>query len=103
MRLEKFFQKIGKWLTFVIKYKKVTYSNSSLKLWRERKYAIELIPVKSYEEGLSCGKESETYHKSLAKACKGVFTIANTSVYSNVSQYFGAIMTCEKFVSTINI
>ena len=38
----------------IIKDKKVTYSNSSLKLWKERKYATELVPVKSYKN--SCGK-----------------------------------------------
>ena len=27
-------------------------TNSSLKLWIERKYAIELIPVKIYKKGL---------------------------------------------------
>ena len=35
-------------LSPIIKDKKVTYSNSSLKLRKERKYAAELIPVKSY-------------------------------------------------------
>ena len=49
----------------------------------KRKYAIELIPVKSYKKGL---KDSERYHKSLAKDSKGGFTIANASFYSNVSQ-----------------
>ena len=34
-----------------IKHKKVTYSNSSLKLWMERKYANEFMPVKSYKKG----------------------------------------------------
>ena len=41
-------QKIGKWLSPLIKDKWVTYSNSSLESWKERKYATELIPVKSY-------------------------------------------------------
>ena len=31
---------------------KVIYSNSSLKRWKDRKYAIELIPAKSYKERL---------------------------------------------------
>ena len=43
----KCFPKIAKWITHTIKDKKVTSSNSSLKLWTDRKYAIELIPVKS--------------------------------------------------------
>ena len=44
-----FFPKIGKWLTPIIKDKKLTYSNSSFKLWKERKYAISLIIVKKYK------------------------------------------------------
>ena len=48
----KFFQEIEKWLIPTINDKKVNYSNSSLKLWKERKYVIELIPMKSYEKGL---------------------------------------------------
>ena len=36
----------------MIKEKKVTYSNSSLKLWKERKYTISIILVKKYEKGL---------------------------------------------------
>ena len=68
-------------LSPIIKDKKVTCSNSSFELSKERKYATELIPVKSYQN--SCGR----YHKSFAKASKGVFTIANASVYPNASQY----------------
>ena len=50
----------------------------------------------------SCVKDSKRYCKSLTKASKGVFTIANASVYSNASQYraFGAIIACKKFAST---
>ena len=33
-------------LSLIIKVKKVTYSNSSLKLCKERKYATELLAVK---------------------------------------------------------
>ena len=36
--------KIGKWLIFTSKDKKVTYSNASLELQKKRKYAIKLIP-----------------------------------------------------------
>ena len=39
-------------LSPIIKDKKVTYSNSSLELLKERKYATELTPVKSYQKGL---------------------------------------------------
>ena len=42
------------------------------------------------------------YHKSFAKASEDVFSIANTSIYSNASQYYGAIKACKKFASTIN-
>ena len=35
-----------------IREKEVTYSDPSLKLGIERKYAIELMPVKSYEKDL---------------------------------------------------
>ena len=47
-------------LSPIIKDKKVTYSNSSLKLRKERKYVTELIPVKSYKN--SSGKDSRRYH-----------------------------------------
>ena len=33
-------------------WQKVTYSNLPIKLWKERKYVIELILVKSYKKGL---------------------------------------------------
>ena len=36
----------------IINDKTTTYSNSSLKIWKEREYAAELIPVKSYKSGL---------------------------------------------------
>ena len=49
---------------------------------------------------MSCGKDSRRYHKSFAKASKGVFRIANFSVYSNVSQYSGANKACKKFAPT---
>ena len=48
IKWDKFFPKIGKWLTPTIKDKKVAYFNSLPKVWIERKYAIDLIPVKSY-------------------------------------------------------
>ena len=38
-------------LSPIIEDKKVTYSNSSLKLRKVRKYATALIPVKSYKKG----------------------------------------------------
>ena len=66
----------------IIKDKKVTYSNSSLK---ERKCATELIPVKSYKKGL---------------IFLVVKTVANASAYSNASQCSGATKACKKFAST---
>ena len=71
-------------LSSIIKDKKVTYSNSSLKLWKER-YATDLIPVKSYNKGL---------------IFLVVKTVANASAYSNNSQYSGAMKACKKFAST---
>ena len=47
MWLREVLLKIGKWLTPTIKDKRVTNSNTSIKLWKERKHTIELIPVKS--------------------------------------------------------
>ena len=46
----KFFPKIEKWLTPTTKDKNVTFSNSSLTVWIERKYDIDLISVKSYKK-----------------------------------------------------
>ena len=40
MWLREVLLKIGKWLTPTIKDKKVTNSNTSIKLWKERKYWI---------------------------------------------------------------
>ena len=70
-------------LSPIIKDKKVTYSNSSLKLRKERKYATELIPVKSYKKGL---------------IFLVVKTVANASAYA--SQYSRVIKACKKFAST---
>ena len=47
MKLREVFPQNSKMTHPTINDKKVTFSNSSLKLWTERKYAIELIPVKS--------------------------------------------------------
>ena len=74
----KFFPEIGKWRTPTIMDKKATYSNSSLKLWIERKYATDLIQVKSQKKGFVFLVSSDTkrYHKSFPKASKGVFAIS---------------------------
>ena len=54
----KFFHKIEKWLIPTIKDKKVACSNSSLKLWSERKYGAGIRYC------ISCGKDTKRYHKS---------------------------------------
>ena len=85
----KFFPKIDKQITPTIKDKKVTYSNSSFKVWIERKYVIHLIPVKSYKKDfVSC--DTDTNHSlKLAKVFsqQPISFKANTSLYSNASQY----------------
>ena len=68
-----FFPKIGKWISPTIKDKNVTYSNSSLMVWIERKYAIDSIPVKSYKKGFAF---LVTLKLSFPEASKGAFTIA---------------------------
>ena len=47
----KFFPKIDNWFIPTIKDKKATYFNPLLKVCAEKKYAIDLIPVKSYKKG----------------------------------------------------
>ena len=46
----KFFHKIRKWLIATIKDKRITSSNTSLKLWIEKKYALDIIPTKNYKK-----------------------------------------------------
>ena len=96
----------NQWLTPKIKDKKVTYSNSSLKLWKEGKYLIELIPVENYKKGLvffvvKTLKDITNHSLKLAKVFsrQSVPFNANTLLYSNDSQYSGAIKTCKKFAS----
>ena len=67
-----FFPKIKKWLTHTIMDKKVTFSNSPLKLSKERKYVIDLIPVKNYKKGFvflveTTLKDVTNYSLKLAK------------------------------------
>ena len=55
---------------------KVSYSNSSLKLWIERKYAIKLILVKNYKRATvfaSYSKVAGRYQKSFSKPSKKCF------------------------------
>ena len=76
----------------------MNYSNLPLKLWKERKYAIELIPVKSYKKGLMFPVVKSVKDITLAKASKGVFTIVNASVIPMLPiTECGAIKACKKF------
>ena len=50
--IERNLSKTRKMTPPIINDKNITYSNSSLKIWKEREYATELIPVKSYKSGL---------------------------------------------------
>ena len=61
----------------------------SLKLWKERKYATEIIPVKNYKKGLKYleVKTVKDITNHLLKLEKVLFTVAHASVYSNVSLY----------------
>ena len=76
-----------------------TCSNSSLELWKGRKDAINLIPVKSYKKAsvfISYSKVTGRYHKSFPKPSKVGFTIAvpfkaNASFFFNAFQYSGVI------------
>ena len=72
MWLRKIFRKKRKITHPIIKDKKVTYSNSSRKLLTETKHAINLIPVKSYKQGLvffvtKTVKDTENHLLKLAK------------------------------------
>ena len=91
----KFFLKVGKCLTPTIKNEKVIYSNSSPKLWIDRKYAINLIPVKSYKKGFvflwtMTLKDITNQSLKLVKVFSQISFKVNTLLYSNASQYSGA-------------
>ena len=102
------FSRNGKWPTPTIKDKKVTYSNSSFKLWTERIYAIELILVKSYKKCLifvmgKTLKNITNHHYLKLVNVFSQFPIAfkvNVLSYSNCSQYSGVIKTFKKFTSS---
>ena len=74
----KFLPGMGRWLTNTIKGKQVIHSSTLLKLWIERKYAIDSIPVKSYKKCFVVLVEwtlTKRHQKSFPKAWKGFFTI----------------------------
>ena len=58
----RFFPKIGKWHTLAIKEKKVTCSDSPLKVEIERKYSIDLIQVKEYKSAFFVSCDTGTDH-----------------------------------------
>ena len=69
---------------------------------REKVYPTDLIPVKSYKKGLVflAVKTVNNITNHLLKLAKAFFMIAIASVYSNASQYSGAIKACRKFAFT---
>ena len=71
-----FFPKKGKWLTPTIMDKKVSCSNSSLKLWIKICHWLNASEKLQERSCISCGNDTKIYHKSFPKASKGVFTIA---------------------------
>ena len=73
--------------------------------YNKTEYAIRLIPVKSYKKGvvfLVAKTVKDITDYLISKASKGVFTTVNPSIYSNASQYFGAIKACKKLANLIN-
>ena len=72
-----------------MKREKICYWINSCGKLKERSY-------------ISYGKDSKRYHKSLAKASKGVFTIVTPQCISMLpsKEYSGAIKACKKFAST---
>ena len=53
---------------------------------------------------VSCGKDNvkDITNHLIAKASKGVFTKVDGSIYSNATQYSGAIKAYKKFATPIN-
>ena len=100
--MKEIFPNIRKWITSINKYKEPSCPNSSLKLWKERRYATELISVKSYKKGLKFleVKTVKDITNHLQKLEKVFFIVANASVYCNAFQYTGAIKICKKFACT---
>ena len=77
MRLREFSPWNNKITHSYIKEQKGTLTHHFLKLWIERKYTVEHLSLKIYKKGscISCGKDTERYHKLFVKAWKGVSTI----------------------------
>ena len=74
----------------------------------ERKYIIDLIPVKNYLQYLAflVSKKLEDITNNSLKLEKMFLQYpipvkANSSLYSNASQYFGLIIACKKLASSI--
>ena len=84
------FPRIGKWITPIIKDKQVTYSNLSLKQWKERKYGTEWIPAKSYNKDLKFleVKTVKDVTNHLLKLEKVSFTVANACLFQCFSVFW---------------
>ena len=75
-----------------------------IKLWKEEKCAIELIPVKSYTKGLVflVAKTIKDITNNFIKLAKvfsqqSIRLKGNILLYSNESKYSGPIKACKKF------
>ena len=103
MRLREIFPENRKMTHPTIKDKKVTYYNTSIKLWKRIKYTIELISVKNYKKGLEflMAKTLKDVANDFLKLAK-VFSRrpvpfkANALFYPNASQYPATINACKK-------
>ena len=86
--------------------KKVTYSNLQVILWKGKKYATELIPVKSYMKGLTflmtkTLKDIANHSLNVEKVFSQWYIPfkANAPLYSSASHYTGFIKVCKKYAS----
>lgn len=92
--------KIGKWLTSTIKDKTVIYSYSFFKQWNKKiHHWINTHEKLRKTSCISCDKGSKRYHELFTKTRRGVFIIANASIYSNASFYSGVIKVVKNFPS----
>ena len=83
-----------------IKDKTVTYSNSFFKQWNKKVH--HWINTREKLRKRSCisrDKDSKRYHELFTKTRRGVFIIANASIYSNASLYSGVIKVVKNFPS----
>ena len=107
--MRRFLPKIVKGLTPTRNDKKLTYSNSSLELWIETKYDIDLIPVESYKKdsgflmAMTLKDIANDHLKLKVFLQKAVLFKVNALLFSNTSffyfQYSGATRSRKKFSS----